>query len=164
MQFEPQPFDFLNGCELAAGTHLRSQVGQKLGTLRVLNVGQGRLEQPPGVARNLLEHAEQLAQRTQTHVELFGHVRDQQLVFLECRLQLRAAGFFGCLLGIRIVQKLLLVGLVLLEFPNPLFLFRSIPASGIPNDVKQFVQTQGFGILGLNRRCERDCQHRRREQ
>ena len=59
LQFEPKALDFLDGGQLAAGSHFRREVRQELRTVGVFDVREGVLELRSGVAGNLLQDTEE---------------------------------------------------------------------------------------------------------
>src|SRR5690606_34151807 len=90
----PEPLDLADRRQTAARAGLLDELRQKLVAVGKLDARERALEQRARVAGNLLQHAEQLAQRPQTLVELRLDVPDQQLVVLEGRLELLTARLF----------------------------------------------------------------------
>src|SRR5690606_10437256 len=130
-ELEPQPLDLVDRRQAAARSRLRRELRQELAPIGVLDVGQRALEQRPRVARNLLQHAEELPERAEALVELPLHVRDQELVLLELRFELLAAVLFGGLTLPGLLEQLRLLRLSLLEFldaPPMLLIVARLPS------------------------------------
>lgn len=116
LQLEPQGLHLIDGCQLAGGTHLGSQVTQPLTTIGKLSGDDGAFEHAPSIAGDLLKHAKQLAQGSKTTVELLLQIANADFVFFKLGFESLRALFLPAPLGARIIQHALLPGFLASEF------------------------------------------------
>src|SRR5690606_32418858 len=115
-----------------------------------LDVRQRVREERARVAGNLLQHAEELAQRTETLVELSLHLDDQELVLLEASLELFAAPLLRRLTLARLLEQLILLRLLAKEHLEDLLILAIVARLHPCDQMKEFQMSARF-VLHVRR-------------
>src|SRR5690606_13748733 len=157
-ELEPQPLDLLDRRQAAARAGLRRELRQKLVAVGKLDVRQRVREERARVAGNLLQHAEELAQRTETLVELSLHLDDQELVLLEASLELFAAPLLRRLTLARLLEQLILLRLRAPELLEALLMLAIVARLPPADQIEEVPKAARFVLRVRRSRGDREAE------